>query len=54
MRSWGEELEAMRTVRTGAGAAVGVVSKLVDVHAPLGGGVIALQIIRYSSWAGFG
>ena len=44
----------IRTVRTGAGAAVGVVSKLMDVHAPLGGSVVALKIIRYRSRAGFG
>ena len=34
-------LESRLTVRTGAGAAVGVVTEGVDVHATLGVGVVA-------------
>lgn len=34
-----------RTVRTGRGAAVGVVAELVDVHASLGVGIVARDVV---------
>ena len=42
------------TVRSGAGAAVGVVTELVDVHAALGGGVVAAEVVGDGRWGGFG
>lgn len=43
-----------RTVRPGAGTAVGVVAELVDVHATLGGGVVALDVIGDGGLRGLG
>ena len=37
-------------MRSGASASVGIVSKLVDVHASLGGGIVALDIIGDGCW----
>lgn len=37
--------DAGRTVRTGAGAAVGVVTELVNVEAALGVGIVALEVV---------
>lgn len=41
-------------MRTGAGAAVGVVAELVDVHAALGRGVVACDVVRDGRRGGFG
>lgn len=41
-------------MRAGAGAAVGVVAELVDVHAALGGGVVALDVVGDGGGAGLG
>ena len=41
-------------MRTGAGAAVGVVAKLVDVHAALGRGVVARNVVGDCGWGGLG
>ncbi len=41
-------------VGAGAGAAVGVVAELVDVHAALGGGVVAGDVVGYGCGGGFG
>lgn len=41
-------------MRTGAGAAVGVVAELVDVHAALGRGVVARDVVRDGRRGGFG
>ena len=38
------------TVRSGASATIGIVSKLVDMHASLGGGIVALDIIADCCW----
>lgn len=35
------------------GAAIGVVSKLMDVHTPLSGGVITLEIVGDCGWRRF-
>lgn len=43
-----------RTVRTGACAAIGVVAELMDVHAALGGGVAAVDVVGDGCWGGFG
>jgi len=42
------------TVRAGARAAVGVVAELVDMHAALGGGVVAVDVVGDGCGAGFG
>ena len=42
------------TVRSGARAAVGVVAELVDVHAPVGGGVVAGDVVGDGRRGGFG
>ena len=41
-------------MRTGAGAAVGIVTKLVDVHATLGGSITAFDVIRDGRWGRLG
>lgn len=41
-------------MRTGAGATVGVVTKLVNVHASLSIGVVAGNVPGDGGWAGFG
>lgn len=41
-------------MRTGAGAAVGVVAELVDVHAALGRGVVARDVVGDGCWGGLG
>ena len=46
--------EVAHTVRTGGGAAVGVVTKGVDVHATLGIGVVAGDVPRDSGRGGLG
>ena len=43
-----------RTVRTSACAAVCVVAELMDVHAALGRGVVAVDVIGNGGWGGFG
>lgn len=48
--SFGKRVE----VRAGGGAAVGVVAELVDVHAALGGGVVAFDVVGYGCGGGFG
>lgn len=45
---------APRTVGTGACAAVGVVAELVDVHAALGGGVVAFDVVGDGGRGGLG
>lgn len=40
-------------VGPGAGAAVGVVAELVDVHTPLGGGVVAADVVGNGGGGGF-
>ena len=42
------------TVRTSACAAISVVAELMDVHAALGGGVAAVDVIGNFGWGGFG
>ena len=42
------------TVRSGAGAAVGVVAELVDVHAALGRGIVAGDVVGDGRWGGLG
>ncbi len=42
------------TVRSGAGAAIGVVAELVDVHAALGGGVVAGDVVGDGRGRGLG
>ena len=42
------------TMRTGAGAAVGVVAELVDVHAALGRGVVACDVVGDCGRGGLG
>lgn len=42
------------TMRASTGAAIGVVSELVDMNAPLGGGVTALDVVGNGRWGGFG
>lgn len=42
------------TMRTGAGAAIGVISELVDMYTPLRIRVIALDVVRYCGWSRFG
>jgi hypothetical protein len=44
----------MLTVGPSGGAAVGVVSELVDVHATLGVGIVASDIPCNGSWGGLG
>lgn len=39
---------------TGAGAAVGIVTELVDVHATLGGSITAFDIVRNGGWGRLG
>ena len=39
---------------TGAGAAVGIVTELVDVHATLGGSITAFNIVRNGRWGRLG
>lgn len=41
-------------MRAGTGAAVGVVTELVDVHAALGGGIVAFDIVGDGGGAGLG
>lgn len=41
------------TVRPGGGAAVGVVTELVNVHATLGVGIVARDIPGDGRWRGF-
>jgi len=41
-------------VRTSACAAIGVVTELMDVHAALGGGVAAVDVVGNGGWGGFG
>ena len=41
-------------MRSGARAAVGVVTELVDVHAALGGGIVARDVVGDGCWGGFG
>ena len=41
-------------MRASAGAAVGVVTELMDVHATLGGGVGAFDVVADGCRAGFG
>ena len=38
---------------TGAGAAVRIVTELVDVHATLGGSIAAFDIVRDGRWGRF-
>ena len=45
-KRWGGE----RTVRPSAGAAVAVVTELVDVHATLGGGVVPGDVVGDGGW----
>ena len=42
------------TMWSGAGAAIGVVTKLMDMHASLSRGVATLDIIGDSGWRRFG
>ena len=44
----------LRTVRTSACAAVCVVAELMDVHAALGGGVAAVDVVGDGGGGGFG
>lgn len=44
----------MITVRSSACAAIGVVTELVDVHAALGRGIIAADVVGYGCWGGLG
>ena len=39
-------------MRPGASAPIGVVSKLMDMHAPLSRGVVALDLIGDCGWGG--
>ena len=39
---------------TGAGAAVGIITKLVDVHATLGGSITAFDVVRDGRWGRLG
>ena len=39
-------------MRSGASASIGIVPKLVDMHASLGGGIAALDIIADCCWRG--
>lgn len=41
-------------MRSSAGAAVGVVTKLMDMHATLGGGVVAFDVVGDGGRAGLG
>ncbi len=41
-------------MRSGAGAAIGVVAELVDVHAALGGGIVARDVVGDGGWGGLG
>ena len=41
-------------MRTGAGAAVGIVTELVDVHATLSGSITAFDIVRNGRWGRLG
>ena len=43
-----------RTVRSSAGAAVAVITELVDVHATLGGGIVAGDVVGDGGWGGLG
>lgn len=42
------------TMRSSARAAIGVVAELVDVHAALGGGVVAGEVVGDGRWGRFG
>lgn len=42
------------TVRPSAGATIGVVTELVDVHAALGGGIVAADVVGDGCWGGLG
>ena len=42
------------TVRASAGAAVGIVAELVDVHAALGILIMVLDVVGDGGWGGFG
>ena len=44
----------MLAVRSSACAAIGVVTELVDVHAALGGGIVARDVVRDGGWGGLG
>ncbi len=39
-------------MRSCTGAAIGVVSELMNMHTPLSGGVIALEIVGDCGWRG--
>lgn len=53
--AWGDWCRSgRRTVGTSAGAAVGVVTELVDVHASLGGSVVAGDVVGDCCWGGLG
>jgi len=43
-----------RTVRSSTGAAVGVVTELMDVHATLSGGVVPFDVVGDGGGGGFG
>ena len=54
MGSWGVDGGLQRTVRTSACTAICVVTELMDMHAALGGGVAAVDVIGNGGWGGFG
>lgn len=41
-------------MRSSASATIGVVTELVDVHAALGRGIVAADVVRDGCWGGFG
>lgn len=41
-------------MRSSASATIGVVTELVDVHAALGGGIVATHVVRDGRWGGLG
>ena len=44
----------MLTVGSSAGASVGIVAELMDMHAPLGIGVVAGDVVGDGGWGGLG